>query len=232
MSGRFITLEGGDGAGKSTQAARLVERLQARGLEVVRTREPGGSPKAERIREVLLSGRAAGHGPMAEAILFSAARIDHLDTLIRPALARGAWVVCDRFADSTRAYQGATGRVPADRLSALERIVVGATRPDLTLLLDLPPEVGLARVRQRLVAANDPGAPDRFEAEALAVQAARRRIFLEIAAADPARCVVIDATQDAETVADVIWQAVETRLLRETAPAEDESGGEAAHGGG
>ena len=159
--GRFITLEGGEGAGKSVQAKRLEEKLTAVGLEVVRTREPGGSPHAEELREVILSGFAAQFGPEAEALLFSAARIDHLDKTIVPALERGAWVVCDRFANSTRAYQGAAGKLPPDFIGRLERVVVGANRPDLTLILDLPAEAGLGRARAR----RGQKRPDRFEGE-------------------------------------------------------------------
>ena len=143
--GRFITLEGGEGVGKSVQAKRLDERLQALGLKVVRTREPGGSPAAEALREAILSGFAAEFGPAAQALLFAAARVDHLDKTILPALESGAWVVCDRFANSTRAYQGAAGNLPPDFIGGLERLTVGANRPDLTLILDLAPEVGLKR---------------------------------------------------------------------------------------
>src|SRR5690606_35479771 len=137
------------GAGKSTQVERLRSRLSQRGIGVVATREPGGAPRAERIRSFLLAGRAKALGPAAEAILFSAARNDHLDTTIRPALARGQWVLCDRFSDSTRAYQGALGDLDPTFLTRLEEVVVGATRPDLTLVLDLPPELGLARAAAR-----------------------------------------------------------------------------------
>ncbi len=150
--GCFITFEGGEGAGKSTQIATLAAWLRTGAeapREVVTTREPGGSPRAERIRAAVLSGVAKPYGPFAEALMFAAARLDHLATLIRPSLARGAIVLCDRFSDSTRAYQGAAGGVEAETLAALERVVVGATRPDLTLILDLPPETGLARARQR-----------------------------------------------------------------------------------
>ncbi len=152
--GVFITLEGGEGAGKSTQAARLAATLRARtGRPVVVTREPGGSPRAEEIRAAVLAGVAKPYGPFAEALLFSAARLDHLETLIRPALARGETVICDRFLDSTRAYQGAAGGLDGELLDALERVVVGPTRPDLTLILDLPAETGLARARARGAAA-------------------------------------------------------------------------------
>ncbi|KMO13144.1 dTMP kinase [Methylobacterium platani] len=214
--GCFITFEGGEGAGKSTQIARLAASLRAGAdgragaREVVTTREPGGSPRAERIRSAVLSGVAKPYGPFAEALLFAAARLDHLATLIRPSLARGAVVLCDRFGDSTRAYQGAAGGVEPGTLSALERVVVGPTRPDLTLILDLPPEIGLARARQRDRAAAR--GPDRFEAEALGFHQRLRAAFLAIAAAEPARCAVIDAQGSPDTVAAAIREAVAARL--------------------
>ncbi len=208
-TGRFITLEGGEGVGKSVQAARLEARLAALGLEVVRTREPGGSPGAEALREAILSGFAAGFSPGGQALLFGAARIDHLEKTILPALARGAWVVCDRFANSTRAYQGAAGSLPPEFIAALERLTVGPNRPDLTLILDLPPEVGLKRAAER----RPGGAPaDRFESEGLVFHATLRRAFLDIAAAEPGRCVVVDAGGSEDEVAAAIWSAVEARL--------------------
>jgi dTMP kinase len=213
MRGRFVSFEGGEGAGKSTQAARLAEALGARGLAVVETREPGGSPKAEAIREVVLSGRAKPYGAFAEAVLFSAARADHLRTTIRPALARGAWVVCDRFADSTRAYQGALGNLDPPLVRALEEVVVEDTWPDLTLLLDLPAERGLARARRRSAAG------DRFEDETLDYHRSLRRAFLDIAEAAPERIVVIDADRPADAVAASVWEAVAARLLAEPAAA-------------
>ena len=148
-SGRFITLEGGEGTGKSTQASRLAERLSAGGLEVVLTREPGGSEGAEALRGLLLQGAADRWSPVSETLLMYAARRDHLEKLIRPALARGAWVICDRFFDSTRAYQGAGGGAPEALIAALETEVVGSSRPDLTLVLDLPVQTGLARAGAR-----------------------------------------------------------------------------------
>lgn len=207
--GRFITLEGGEGAGKSTQLRRLVERLAERGIRALATREPGGSPRAEDIRSLILSGEAARFGPVAEALLFSAARADHLAATIRPALARGDWVICDRFANSTRAYQGAAGGLDPRVVKALERIVVGDTKPDLTLILDLPPEQGLARASAR----RGQDSVDRFESEALAFHQTLRQAFLAIAKAEPERCVVIDATGPEETVANMIWDAVQARLL-------------------
>ncbi len=161
MRGRFITFEGGEGTGKSTHTKLLAERLRAAGIEVVLTREPGGSPGAEIIRHVILSGAAKPLGPEAETMLFASARDDHLRTTIRPALKRGAWVICDRFADSTRVYQGIVGSVDPRLIGELERITVGDTMPDLTFVLDVPADVGLARARHRRGAAE----ADRFESE-------------------------------------------------------------------
>ncbi len=206
--GRFITLEGGEGAGKSVQAKRLEDNLKSLGLEVVRTREPGGSPDAEALREAILSGFAAQFGPEGEALLFAAARIDHLDQTILPALRRGAWVVCDRFADSTRAYQGVAGNLPTAFIARLEQVVVGANAPDLTLILDIPAEAGLKRAAKR----RGKGGADRFEAEALAFHQTLRRAFLDIARAEPRRCAVIDALRSQKNVAADIWATVEARL--------------------
>jgi dTMP kinase len=211
--GRFITLEGGEGAGKSTQARLLAERLRMRGVECITTREPGGSPGAERLREILLSGAAAPLGATAEALLFTAARIDHVDHTIRPALERGAFVVCDRFADSTRAYQGALGNLDPQLISALERIAVGSIRPDLTLILDLPPEIGMARAAARRAES----APDRFERESAAFHEGLRRAFLDIAREEPERCAVIDAAQPVSDIADAIWTVVDERLIKAAA---------------
>lgn len=213
----FITFEGGEGAGKSTQIRRLAAHLQTLGIDAVMTREPGGSPKAERIRALLLSGAAKRFGTLAEAVLFSAARIDHIDTLIAPALARGTWVLCDRFIDSTRVYQGASGDVDPRQIAILERVVAGDIMPDLTFILDLPPEVGLARAGAR---AGADSASDRFETEGLAFHETLRAAFLAIAAAEPKRCVVIDATGDEEAVETAIWSAVVERLdVPDAAPA-------------
>ncbi len=212
--GRFITFEGGEGAGKSTQVRRLAARLEELGLPVVVTREPGGSPGAEAIRHVLLAGAAKPLGPIAETTLFAAARADHLDTTIRPALARGEWVISDRFSDSTRAYQGATGHVAPELIESLEQIAVGDTRPDLTLILDLPAEEGLARAAAR----SGPGA-DRFESESIGFHRVLRERFLAIAAREPARCAVIDARAAPEEVAEAIWRVVEERLKPAGRPA-------------
>ena len=208
--GRFITFEGGEGVGKSTQLSRLADHLRACGLEVATTREPGGTPKAERLREALLSGRAAPMGPLAEAALFAAARIDHVDSLIEPALTRGAWVLSDRFVDSTRAYQGAQGGVDAKQIALLEQAAVGETRPDLTIILDLPARDGLARAARRRT---DGAAPDRFESEAIAFHEGLRRAFLDIAAAEPERCCVVNAAMPVEETARAIRQLVSVRFL-------------------
>ena len=206
--GGFITLEGGEGAGKSAQTRRLAARLAALGFETVATREPGGTPHAEALRALILSGRLRDKGPAAEAIAFSAARIDHIDELIAPALERGAFVICDRFADSTRAYQGAAGSLAPEFLERLERVAVGGSRPDLTLVIDLAPEVGLARAAAR----RGQGGADRFEAEGLEFHRALREGFLAIAKAEPERCRVIDGAQDEESVGRDIWRAVSARF--------------------
>lgn len=207
--GRFITFEGGEGVGKSTQIRLLEARLHGAGINVLVTREPGGSPHAEQIREYILRGAARDLGPMAEALLFSAARIDHIDAVIRPALRAGKWVLCDRFADSTRAYQGADGAISADLIAALEHVTLAGVRPDLTLILDLPPAIGLERAARR----RDVGAaPDRFEGEGLRFHARLRKAFHQIAAAEPGRCVIVNASRSiAELEAD-IFRIVEQRL--------------------
>ncbi|MGH6817475.1 MAG: dTMP kinase [Methylovirgula sp.] len=210
---RFITLEGGEGVGKSTQVLRLAERLRQSGIDAIETREPGGSPGAEMLRDLLLSGRTKDLGAKGEAILFAAARIDHIDHKIAPALSAGTWVISDRFADSTRAYQGTLGGLDAGFLRALERVSLGELRPDLTLILDLPAEVGLARAAAR----RGPGvASDRFEAESIAFHEALRKAYREIAAAEPQRCVIVDATRSEDDVAQAIWDAVAYRLLGRT----------------
>ena len=214
MRGRFITFEGGEGTGKSTHAARLAERLKQFGVGVHVTREPGGSPGAEIMRYVILSGVAKPFGAEAEAVLFAAARDDHLKTVIRPALERGVWVICDRFADSTRVYQGVAGDVDTRSIRALERIVVGDTKPDLTFILDVPAALGMQRATKRRGA----GDADRFEKEALAFHEKLRDGFLVLAASEPERCVLIDATASKDEVADQIWRIVVDRLDPATAP--------------
>ncbi|HUZ13627.1 MAG TPA: dTMP kinase [Caulobacteraceae bacterium] len=205
-TGRFITLEGGEGAGKSTQARRLAERLRAAGREVVLTREPGGSPGAETIRDLLVAGDAERWSPLTETLLMYAARRDHVERTIVPSLARGAWVVSDRFADSTRAYQGAGGGAPASLIQALERHVLGETRPDLTLILDLPAAAGLARAAART------GPISRFEARDAQFHERLRQGFLAISRVEPARCALIDAAASLEEVEAAIWSVVHSRL--------------------
>ena len=208
MRGKFITFEGGEGTGKSTQAAMLALRLESLGLRVRLTREPGGSPGAEIIRHVLLSGVAKPLGPEAEAMLFAAARDDHIRCTILPALEAGHWVICDRFADSTRVYQGALGDVDQRLIKALERVSLGDLYPDLTLVLDVPVALGLKRAAGRRGSAN----PDRFEAETIDFHDKLRQAYLALAAAEPDRCVIIDASAPKEKVARQVWKAVNSRL--------------------
>lgn len=189
--GRFITLEGIEGAGKSTLAAALRERIVARGFVVHATREPGGTPLAERVRSVVLQRGDEAVSPEAETLLMFAARAIHLDNLVRPALARGEWVVCDRFTDATRAYQGAGRGVDAAWIESLARQVHAGLEPDLTLLLDLPVEAGLERARSRRLGTGE--GVDRFESETVAFFTRVRSRYLEIAAAAPARVRVINA---------------------------------------
>jgi dTMP kinase len=219
MRGRFITFEGGEGTGKSTHAAMLAQRLRTLGVGVVLTREPGGSPGAEIIRHVLLSGAAKPLGADAEAILFAAARDDHVRTTIAPALHRGRWVICDRFTDSTRIYQGTLGGVNPALIRGLERVTVGGLKPDLTFVLDVPAEVGLARAEKR----RGEGGTDRFEGEALEFHVKLRDAFRLLALSEPDRCVLIDATGMRPTVADQIWKVVNERLDPATAPVALES---------
>lgn len=202
MSGRFITFEGGEGAGKSTHAARLAARLRAAGLEVVETREPGGTPGAEAIRALLLGGAQGRWSPLVEALLVNAARADHVAQRIRPALARGAWVVCDRWLDSTLAYQGHAGGVAPEQLRALHGVATGGLMPDRTVLLDLPVAQGLARAGGR------GDAPDRIGGRDAGFHARVRAAFRALADADPARIACIDARRDPEAVAADVWAAV------------------------
>ena len=206
MRGRFITFEGGEGSGKSTHCALLSGRLKTLGIDVVVTREPGGSPGAEAIRHVLLSGAAKPLGAHAEAILFAAARDDHVSQTIRPALDAGKWVISDRFADSTRIYQGSLGNVDQPLLARLERITIGDTRPDLTIILDVPVEIGLARAAERGAGA------DRFEAENIEFHEKLREAYLELAEREPQRCVVIDGSADPAEVGNAVWAIVHARL--------------------
>ena len=208
LRGRLITFEGGEGTGKSTHTALLADRLKSLGIAVVRTREPGGSPGAEAIRHVLLSGAAKPLGPETEAILFAAARDDHVRTTIEPALRSGAWVISDRFIDSTRVYQGSLGQVDIKFIRALERATIGDIAPDLTVVLDVPADVGLARAHER----RGDNATDRFESELLAFHAELREAYRKIVLDEPRRCILIDATLPKAEVAEHVWQAVSERL--------------------
>jgi dTMP kinase len=207
LKGRFITFEGGEGAGKSTQIRCLAEALRRRGYDVVVTREPGGSPGAEAVRHVLLSGAAEEFGVRMEAILFAAARSDHVEELIRPAIEAGKIVLCDRFMDSSRVYQGVTGNLEPEFIAALERVAVNGMVPDLTIILDLPTEVGLARARAR--SGGDQSAPDRYEKEDASIHEKRREAFLDLAAAEPERCRIVNGNRPA----DIVAQDVESLVL-------------------
>jgi dTMP kinase len=207
--GKFITFEGGEGSGKSTQIKKLAERLGAAKLRVIVTREPGGSPGAEIMRHLVLSGMGKLLGPDAETLLFAAARDDHVRTVIQPALGQGTWVLCDRFADSTRAYQGSLGRVSPIVLNAMQRVTIGDLKPDLTIILDIPVEVGLRRAAAR----RGNGAPDRFEAEDVKFHQDLRDAYKQIAAEEPQRCALIDANADADMVAARVWTALRDHLF-------------------
>jgi dTMP kinase len=201
--GKFITFEGGEGSGKSTQVALLAERLRAGGIQTVLTREPGGTPLGESIRSLVLDSDPE---IVTELLLFAAARSEHVAKVIRPALEHGTWVVCDRFLDSTRVYQGLLGGAPGDLIGALEMSSVHPTLPDLTLILDVPPEEGLKRAEAR-------GALSRFDAENADYHRRLREGFRDIARAEPGRCLLLDGTRAPELIADDIWTAVEARLL-------------------
>jgi dTMP kinase len=207
--GRFISFEGGEGSGKSTQIRILAERLDAAKVRAIVTREPGGSPGAEIIRHLLLSGMGKLLGPDAETLLFAAARDDHVRTVIKPALSQGVWVLCDRFSHSTRAYQGRLGKVAPEIMNAMERVTIGDLKPDLTLILDVPVEVGMRRAAAR----RGGGVPDRFEAEDVKFHQQLREAYREIAADEPKRCVLIDANADANTVAASVWAALRDRFF-------------------
>jgi dTMP kinase len=213
--GKFITFEGGEGSGKSTQIKMLAERLAANKLRAIVTREPGGSPGAEIMRHLVLSGMGKLLGPEAETLLFAAARDDHVRTVIQPALSQGTWVLCDRFSDSTRAYQGRLGQVSPSVLNAMQRVTIGDLKPDLTIILDIPVEVGLKRAAAR----RGSGTPDRFEGEDLKFHQDLRDAYRQIATEDPQRCVLVDADADAETVAGRVWTALRHHLLEIPAPA-------------
>lgn len=208
---KFVTFEGGEGSGKSTQIKNLAEFLEDRGVPVVVTREPGGAPDAEKIRAMLVTGEPGRWSPVAELLLMNAARENHLNHLIRPALAAGQWVLCDRFSDSSRAYQGIAGGVRRELVDQIEQAVVGETRPHLTFILDLDPEIGLARAGKRLDGPDE----SRFEAKGLDFHRRLRQGFLDIAAAEPERCVTVDATRPVDDVANLIAEIMTVHLLKD-----------------
>jgi len=207
--GKFISFEGGEGSGKSTQIKLLADRLAAAKLRAIVTREPGGSPGAEIIRHLVLSGMGKLLGPDAETLLFAAARDDHVHTVIQPALSQGTWVLCDRFSDSTRAYQGRLGQVAPGVLNAMQRVTIGDLKPDLTIILDVPVEIGL----QRAAARRGAGAPDRFESEDIKFHQDLRDAYRQIASEDPDRCVLIDASGSPDEVAAQVWTALRDHLF-------------------
>jgi dTMP kinase len=207
MKSLFVTFEGGEGSGKSVHTKALADRLRAEGRSVTLTREPGGAPGAEDIRALLVTGEPERWSPAAETLLNYAARDEHLRQTVRPALAAGGIVVCDRFMDSTRVYQGRAGGCDMALIDLLERHIVGSTRPDLTIILDVDPELGLARAKGR-----GKSGESRFERKGLAFHRKIRDGFLEIARSDPARCRLIDSTQPSEKVSAEIWKHVSALL--------------------
>lgn len=206
VRGRFITLEGGEGVGKTTLAKHLRTRLEAQGLDVVLTREPGGSPAAELLRETLYGPSAPHWAPVPETLLLFAARAAHLEETIRPALARGAWVICDRFNDSTLAYQGVLGGVDQHFLSDLAARVIGSDHPDLTFMLDLDPSVSRARAEQRGEVLT------RYDSAPPAFHAGLRAAFLDIAKAHPDRCTILDAAAAPEEIARTAFSMIAQRF--------------------
>ena len=208
MTGFFITFEGGEGSGKSTHIKRLGDRLKSSGRGIVMTREPGGTAEAEAVRALLVSGDVARWTAKAEALLNYAAREQHLQQVIRPALAEGATVLCDRFMDSTRAYQGYAGGCDLNFIAALEQAIVGATRPNLTLIFDLDPGIGLQRARSR----GDAVSEDRYERKGLDFHRKLRDGFLDILRGDPKRCRLVDAALSVDAVEQSVWDIVSRAL--------------------
>ena len=206
MAGRFITLEGGEGSGKSTQAKRLAAALKAKGIDVVITREPGGSPGAEEIRGLLVHGAPGRWDALTETLLIYAARADHVGRVIGPALVADKWVISDRFTDSTYAYQGAGRGLPRETIRRIDSVVLDDFKPDLTLMLDLDVETGLKRATSR------GGAETRFENFDRDFHERLRQAFLDIAKRNPDRCSLIDAAKDEDAVAAAIWTAVARRF--------------------
>jgi dTMP kinase len=203
--GRFITLEGGEGAGKTTQQTLLAERLRSAGIEVLVTREPGGTPGAEAIRALLVEGGTDRWAASTELLLLTAARDDHVRRVIEPALGRGIWVICDRFLDSTRVYQGLAGGLGVTMVDRLHDLMLGGFGPELTLLLDLAPEIGLSR-------RGDLASGQRFERKGIDFHSRVRQGFRELADREPARFAVIDATAPVDAVAESVWAELFRRL--------------------
>jgi dTMP kinase len=214
---RFITFEGGEGVGKSTQVKRLVSSLSRHSIPAIRTREPGGTPKAEAVRAFILQGSSESWGPGAEAVLFAAARLDHVNRLIGPNLDAGRWVVSDRFSDSTRAYQGLTGGVDDRLIDALEVLALNGRKPDLTIVLDMDPEDAFMRVSQRAQEQGTVVSGDRFEKEDLDWHRRLRAAFLAIARDNADRCVVLPAAQSPDSLEQEIWDTLERRFPELTA---------------
>lgn len=208
--GRFLSFEGGEGAGKSTQAQILAGRLRALGATVVVTREPGGVPQGEALRELLLSGERDRWSPMSEALMMYAARVEHWRLLIEPALRRGEWVITDRFADSSMAYQGYAGALGPQTIAQLHRLTLGDVQPDLTIVLDMAADAGLARAAGRVAAAGETAT--RFEKKDASYHDKIAAAFREIAEANPGRCVVVPAEGDKAAIAEKIWTCVSARL--------------------
>jgi dTMP kinase len=219
VASRFITFEGGEGVGKSTQVKRLLVRLNRLGIEAVRTREPGGTPKAEHVRAFILQGRSEAWGPGAEAVLFAAARLDHVNQLIAPTLGSGKWVISDRFHDSTRAYQGLTGGVDDKLIRGLETLALNGHAPDLTFVLDMDPVVAFNRVNARELEPALAQSGDRFEKEDLDWHRRLRQAFLDIAGANQDRCVVLPANQSEDALEDEVWDTLTRRYPELTAKA-------------
>lgn len=209
---RFITFEGGEGVGKSTQVRRLLVALKEAGIPAIRTREPGGTPKAEAIRTFILQGRSEAWGPRAEAVLFAAARLDHVGQLIAPNLEGGRWVISDRFHDSTRAYQGLTGGVEEKLIGALEDLALDGHAPDLTIVLDMDPAEAFRRIEARALETALTATGDRFEREDIDWHRRLRQAFLDIAARNPGRCVVVSAAQPEDELAAEVWRTVSSRF--------------------
>lgn len=212
--GPFITLEGGEGSGKSTQIKLLSDWLSSEGIEHLRTREPGGAPGAEEIRHLVLTGDVDRWTPLTEVLLYTAARSDHVERVIVPTIEAGKWVLCDRFADSSIAYQGAGRGVGVEKVRDLQRLVLGSLMPDLTLILDLPIEVGLERAMSR--EGGKAIKEDRIERMGKALHEQSRNVFLEIAEQEPERCVVVDADQSVEELQLELQSIIRNRFMSDT----------------